>query len=88
MFTIQRFAESVSPGADRHFSVTAYSVALRTNEIGVRVALGARRADILAMVLWQGLRLISSGILIGVLASLGVVRFLAGQVSGVSITDL
>jgi len=39
------------------------------------------------MVLWQGLRLISSGILIGVLASLGVVRFLAGQVSGVSVTD-
>jgi ABC-type antimicrobial peptide transport system permease subunit len=88
MFTISAFAGiGLALVLIGIFSVTAYSVALRTNEIGVRVALGARRADILAMVLWQGLRLISSGILIGVLASLGVVRFLAGQVSGVSVTD-
>jgi putative ABC transport system permease protein len=88
MFTISAFAGiGLALVLIGIFSVTAYSVALRTNEIGVRVALGARRADILAMVLWQGLRLISSGILLGVLASLGVVRFLAGQVSGVSVTD-
>jgi ABC-type antimicrobial peptide transport system permease subunit len=88
MFTISAFAGIGSAlvliGI---FSVTAYSVALRTNEIGVRVALGARRFDILSMVLGEGLRLISCGILIGVLASLALVRLLAGQISGVTVTD-
>ena len=69
------------------FSVMAYSVALRTHEIGIRVALGAQHGNILKMVLWHGLRLISLGILIGVLASLGLTRFLASQISGVSATD-
>jgi ABC-type antimicrobial peptide transport system permease subunit len=41
----------------------------------------------LTMVLGQGLRLISAGVFIGVLASLGVTRFLAGQIPGVSVTD-
>jgi putative ABC transport system permease protein len=69
------------------FSVMAYTVALRTHEIGVRIALGAQRGNVLTMVLWQGLRLISLGIVIGVLASLGLTRFLASQISGVSTTD-
>ena len=51
------------------------------------MALGAQRSDVLTMVLWQGLRLISSGIVIGVLASLGLTRFLASQLPGVSVTD-
>jgi putative ABC transport system permease protein len=69
------------------FGVMAYTVALRTHEIGVRMALGAQHGRVLAMVLWQGMRLISLGILIGVLASLGLTRFLAGQIAGVSVTD-
>jgi len=69
------------------FSVMAYAVALRTHEIGVRMALGAQHGDVLSMVLWQGLRLISFGIVIGVLASLGLTRLLAGQISGVSVSD-
>jgi putative ABC transport system permease protein len=69
------------------FSVTAYTVALRTHEIGIRVALGAQHGNVLTMVLWQGLRLISLGILIGVLTSLGLTRFLASQLSGISVTD-
>jgi ABC-type antimicrobial peptide transport system permease subunit len=69
------------------FSVMAYTVALQTHEIGVRMALGAQHANVLTMVLWQGLRLISAGMLIGVLASLGLTRFLASQISGVSATD-
>jgi len=69
------------------FSVTAYTVALRTHEIGVRVALGAQHSKVIAMVVWQGLRLISVGILIGVLVSLGLTRFLVSQISGVSATD-
>jgi ABC-type antimicrobial peptide transport system permease subunit len=69
------------------FSVMAYTVALQTHEIGVRMALGAQHGNVLAMVLWQGLRLISAGMLIGVLASLALTRFLASQISGVSATD-
>jgi ABC-type antimicrobial peptide transport system permease subunit len=69
------------------FGVMAYTVALRTHEIGVRLSLGARHGQILAMVLWQGMRLISLGILIGVLASLGLTRFMAGQIASVSVTD-
>ena len=69
------------------FSVMAYTVALQTHELGIRLALGAQRRDVLAMVLSQGLRLISAGILIGVLASLGLTRFLASQLQGVSATD-
>ena len=69
------------------FSVLAYVVALRTHEIGIRMALGAQHEDVLSMVLRQGLRLISLGILIGVVASLGLTRFLVGQISGISVTD-
>ena len=69
------------------FSVMAYTVALQTHEIGIRIALGAQHGNVLAMVLWQGLRLISAGVLIGVLASLALTRFLASQISGVSATD-
>ncbi len=68
-------------------SVMAYTVALQTHEIGIRMALGAQHSNVLAMVLWDGLRLISAGVVIGVLASLGLTRFLAGQISGVSVTD-
>jgi ABC-type antimicrobial peptide transport system permease subunit len=69
------------------FSVMAYTVALQMHEIGVRMALGAQHINVLTMILWKGLRLISVGMLIGVLASLGLTRFLAGQISGVSTTD-
>jgi putative ABC transport system permease protein len=69
------------------FSVMAYSVVLQTHQIGIRIALGAREGDVLRMVLSQGLRLVSAGILIGVLASLALTRFLAGQIPGVSLTD-
>src|SRR5713101_5411192 len=69
------------------FSVMAYTVALRTHEIGIRMALGAQHGNILTLVLQQGLRLITVGILIGVLASLGLMRFLASQIQGVSATD-
>jgi predicted permease len=69
------------------FSVMAYTVALETHEIGIRMAFGAEQCNVLRMVLWKGLRLISVGMLIGVSASLGLTRFLAGQISGVSTTD-
>jgi putative ABC transport system permease protein len=69
------------------FSVMAYTVALRTHEIGVRVALGAQQTNILGLVLLNGFRLVAVGVLIGLLASYGLTRFLASQISGVSATD-
>jgi len=69
------------------FGVMAYSVSRRTREIGVRVALGARSRDVLAMVVGQGLRAVLIGILIGVLGSLALTRFVQSLLFGVSATD-
>jgi putative ABC transport system permease protein len=69
------------------YSVTAYTVSRQTHEIGIRMALGAGRADVLRMVLWMGLRLIALGVIVGLLASLGVSRVIASQLSGVSPRD-
>ena len=67
--------------------VMAYAVSLRTREIGVRVAFGAQQASVLRLILLQGLRLIAAGVLIGLLGSYALTRFLASQISGVSPTD-
>jgi putative ABC transport system permease protein len=69
------------------FSVMAYTVSLRTREIGVRMALGAQRGEILRTVLGKGFVLLAVGIFIGVFASYGLTRFLKSQIWGVSATD-
>jgi ABC-type antimicrobial peptide transport system permease subunit len=69
------------------FGVMAYTVALRTHEIGVRMALGAQQADIAQMVLRKGLGLIVGGVAVGMCASVGLTRFLNSQLWGVSPTD-
>jgi len=69
------------------FSVTAYTVSLRTQEIGVRMALGAQQGEIVWMVLRKGFALITTGICIGLFASYGLTRFLTSQIWGVSATD-
>src|SRR5256886_5702034 len=69
------------------FSVMAYTVSLRTHEIGIRMALGARQANVLRLVLLNGFRLVAAGIVIGLCASLALTRFLASQIWGVSLTD-
>jgi len=69
------------------FSVMAYTVSLRTHEIGIRVALGAQQTSILRLVLLNGFRLVAAGILVGLAASYALTRFLASQISGVSTTD-
>jgi putative ABC transport system permease protein len=69
------------------FSVMAYTVSLRTQEIGVRMALGAQQGEILRMVLQKGFVLLAAGICIGLFASFGLTRFLASQIWGVSATD-
>jgi len=69
------------------FSVMAYSVSLQKHDIGIRMAIGAQQRDILRMMLREGLRLTLSGVLIGLLASFELTRFLAHQIWGVSQAD-
>jgi putative ABC transport system permease protein len=69
------------------YGVMAYSVTQRTNEIGIRMALGATRGNVILMVLRRGLVLAVSGVAIGLIGSLGLTRLLAGLLFGVSVTD-
>jgi putative ABC transport system permease protein len=69
------------------FSVMAYTVSLRTHEIGIRMALGAQPNDVLYMVLKKGLALILTGTIAGLAASLAMTRLMASQIWGVSATD-
>jgi putative ABC transport system permease protein len=69
------------------YGLIAYSVARRTHEIGVRMALGAQRRDILGLVVRQGLRLAAVGLAAGLAGALALTRLLAGLVYGVSTTD-
>ena len=69
------------------YSVIAYTVARQTREIGIRMALGAGRRDVLRMVSVMGLRLIAIGAAIGLLASFGATRLIATQLTGVSPHD-
>lgn len=69
------------------YSLIAYTVSRQTHEIGIRMALGARRFDVLRMVVQMGLRLIAVGVAIGLLASFGVTRVIARQLWGISPHD-
>jgi putative ABC transport system permease protein len=69
------------------FGVVAYSVSRRTREIGVRVALGARRGDVLRMIFGQGLRTIFIGVAIGITGSLALTRTMESLLFGVTATD-
>jgi len=69
------------------YGLIAYSVAQRTHEIGVRVALGAGRADVVGMVIRQGASLAAIGIGLGLAGAAGLTRFLATMLFGVGSTD-
>jgi len=69
------------------YSVTAYSVAQRTREIGLRMALGACPADVFALVVRRGMRLTLLGVAIGVAVALAVTRLAASLLVHVSATD-
>ena len=69
------------------YGLIAYSVTQRTQELGIRIALGAQRRDVLRLVLGQGTRLTLLGVTVGVLAGLGFARLLSTLLFGVSATD-
>ena len=69
------------------YGVVAYSTAQRIQEIGIRIALGARRADVLTMVLKEGLMIGALGLTLGVAAALVLTRFLSGLLFGVGARD-
>jgi ABC-type antimicrobial peptide transport system permease subunit len=69
------------------YGVVSFSVAQRTREIGIRMALGANATDVWRLVLGQGLRHTAAGTAVGVAGAVGLTRFLQAVLFGVSATD-
>ncbi len=69
------------------YGVVAYRTELRTHEIGIRMALGATRVNVLHLVLWQGVRLTVIGLALGLGLAFVLARFMRGMLYGISSTD-
>jgi ABC-type antimicrobial peptide transport system permease subunit len=69
------------------YGIISYSVSLRTQEIGIRMALGARRLEVLSMVVGQGMRLVAAGVVAGLIIAFALGAFLSRQLFEVSAFD-
>ena len=69
------------------YGVMTYAISRRTGEIGLRVALGAQRSDVVGMVLFDALRLVGAGMVAGLLLALASTRLLQAQLHGVGTVD-
>jgi putative ABC transport system permease protein len=78
---------ALSLGTVGVYGVTAYTVSQRTQEIGIRMALGASRVTVLAMFLREGMKLAAAGIGAGALAALGLTRFLQSLLYSIRAND-
>jgi len=70
------------------FGVMSYSVTQRTQEIGIRLALGAQRADVLRLIIGQGMRFVGAGLLLGLIGVVLCTRLLQSLLFGIGATDL
>ena len=70
------------------FGVMSYSVTQRTQEIGIRLALGAQRYDVLRLIIVQGMRFVGAGLLLGLIGVFASTRLLQSLLFGIGATDL
>jgi len=70
------------------YGVISYLVGQRTQELGIRMALGAQRKNVLSLVLGQGMKMALAGVALGLIAALGLTRLMATMLFGVSATDI